>query len=113
MEKMATEILNIKTIDFRRLEEGQLVRLAIGAQPVFFKKTWGKGLTHITKGDRYGYREAIFIALDPVVGLELRSYKLNEEGYITNQKGRTPWEYLEDNSEEGRKYLQMITGDNL
>ena len=82
----------VTKINFRKLEEGRLVTLIEGAQPVVFE----------------GIREdqVSLILIDPIAGVMRKEYKLARDGAIDNY-GDWGSEFLE--GEEAERYLKLIT----
>ena len=87
--------------DFGEIEEGSLIRLVEGAQPVIFEGIIENNNPEI--GDM-----AMIIYLDPIEGLYRRKYLLYEDGALREWYSS---EGIDEESEEGRKYLRLITGD--
>ena len=83
----------ITKINFRKLEEGRLVTLFEGAQPVVFE-----GITE---------DQVSLNLIDPVAGIMRKEYGLIRDGTIDNY---SDWdsEFLE--GEEAERYLKLITG---
>jgi len=88
------DIVKVETTDFRTLEEGSLMHLVEGAQPVVFER--------ILEGN-----SAILVFLDPIEGLCKRRYPLNDLGQLGT--GYKELRFGRD-SREGQRYLNLITG---
>lgn len=87
-------------INFRELQEGSLITLVDGGQPIIFE-----GIKRGTEGDE---DSAKLIYLDPINGLCRREYYLRN-GQIYNDREYDD-EEIDHESDEGRKYLKLITG---
>jgi len=89
-------------INFRELKEGTLLKLVRGGQPVIFEgieKTLGVA-DDIVK----------LICLDPIEGLGLREYYLRKKKIFLRSKAEYSDIKISSASEQGRKYLELITG---
>ncbi|MEK6847681.1 MAG: hypothetical protein AABX50_00980 [Nanoarchaeota archaeon] len=83
----------VTKINFRELQEGRLITLVGGAQPVIFEEI---------RDDQVS-----LILIDPVAGVMRKEYELARDGTIDNYDD---WdsEFLE--GEEAERYLKLITG---
>lgn len=86
----------IGDVDFRELQEGTIIQLVEGAQPVVF--------------ETIEMNRAHLVLLGPIRGLCRREYPLGMDGRLIPSvyTGRK----MDQRSREGQKYLAMITGGN-
>jgi len=97
--------------NFRRLREGTLIRIVKDSPPVVFER--------IKKiNEPVIYDLALVVYLDPIDGLVRDELPLNEDGTLKLEVDSGIW-YIEHSSsninmqsEEGKKYLKLITGYN-
>lgn len=101
--------INSRT-NFRRLQEGTLIRIVKDSQPMVFEKV---------KIDPAIYDSALVVYLDPIDGLVRDELPLNKNGTLKLEVVSGIW-YIEHSSSsinmrsgEGRKYLKLISGHNI